>query len=120
MLNLDTHILIAFVEGTLKPAERALLEESSWAISAMVLWELHKLVQKGRIVYSPDHPQMADLLKNITILPLDRAVARASVNLDFNSDPADEIIAATSIVHRIPLVTRDARIRASRKVPLAL
>jgi PIN domain nuclease of toxin-antitoxin system len=39
--------------------------------------------------------------------------------LDFRADPADEIIAATSIVHRIPLRTRDARIRRSALVPLA-
>ncbi|MHB8421047.1 MAG: hypothetical protein ACYDCL_23495, partial [Myxococcales bacterium] len=47
------------------------------------------------------------------------AVARASTELDFRSDPADELIAATSIVHRVPLVTRDRRIRRSRKVRFA-
>jgi predicted nucleic acid-binding protein len=40
--------------------------------------------------------------------------------LDFRGDPADELIAATSIVHRLPLVTRDARIRKSKVVPLAV
>jgi predicted nucleic acid-binding protein len=33
--------------------------------------------------------------------------------------PADKLIAATSIVHKIPLLTRDRRIRDSRIVPLA-
>ncbi len=32
---------------------------------------------------------------------------------------ADEIIGATSVVHRVPLVTRDQRIRRPRLVPLA-
>ncbi len=32
---------------------------------------------------------------------------------------ARELIAATSLVHRVPLMTRDARIRRSRSVPLA-
>lgn len=32
--------------------------------------------------------------------------------------PADELIAATSVVHNVPLVTRDPRLRASRIVPL--
>jgi PIN domain nuclease of toxin-antitoxin system len=36
--------------------------------------------------------------------------------LDFRSDPADEIIAATSLAHNVPLVTRDARVRASKLV----
>jgi predicted nucleic acid-binding protein len=33
--------------------------------------------------------------------------------------PADELIAATSVVHRVPLVTRDRQIRRSKLVPLA-
>ena len=52
--------------------------------------------------------------------PLTLDVCRAIRTLDFRGDPADELIAATSVVHRIPLVTRDARIRRSRRVPLAL
>jgi PIN domain nuclease of toxin-antitoxin system len=39
--------------------------------------------------------------------------------LDFDSDPADEIIAATSVVHRVPLLTRDRRMRRSKLVPIA-
>jgi PIN domain nuclease of toxin-antitoxin system len=39
--------------------------------------------------------------------------------LDFASDPADELIAATSVVERIPLLTRDQKILKSRMVPLA-
>jgi PIN domain nuclease of toxin-antitoxin system len=36
--------------------------------------------------------------------------------LDFRSDPADELIAATSLTHNVPLVTRDARIRSSKLI----
>ena len=32
---------------------------------------------------------------------------------------ADELIAATSVAHDVPLVTREARIRRSRRVPIA-
>jgi PIN domain nuclease of toxin-antitoxin system len=39
--------------------------------------------------------------------------------LDFDSDPADEIIAATSLVHRVPLMTRDRKMRRSKLVPIA-
>jgi len=46
-------------------------------------------------------------------------VCRTSCELDFRGDPADELIAATSVVHQVPLVTRDRKIRASRLVPLA-
>jgi predicted nucleic acid-binding protein len=34
-------------------------------------------------------------------------------------DPADELIAATSLVHGVPLVTRDRALLASKVVPLA-
>ena len=53
------------------------------------------------------------------VRPLDLSVARASTRLDFRADPADELIAATSIVHGIPLLTRDRRMRRSKLVSLA-
>jgi PIN domain nuclease of toxin-antitoxin system len=34
-------------------------------------------------------------------------------------DPADELIGATSVVHQVPLVTRDRGLRGSKLVPLA-
>jgi predicted nucleic acid-binding protein len=58
------------------------------------------------------------VIARVRIWPLDLAVARAIAKLDFASDPA-VIIAASSLVHGIPLVTRDRRIRRSRLVPLA-
>ena len=51
--------------------------------------------------------------------PIDLTVARASTRLDFRSDPADEIIAATSVVHNVPLLARNDVIRSSTMVPLA-
>jgi PIN domain nuclease of toxin-antitoxin system len=45
-------------------------------------------------------------------------VCRAIRELDFQGDPADEIIAATSVVHRVALMTRDRKIKSSRLVPL--
>ena len=50
---------------------------------------------------------------------MDLAIARMSTRLDFSGDPTDELIAATSVVHDVPLLTRDGVIRASRLVPLA-
>jgi PIN domain nuclease of toxin-antitoxin system len=53
------------------------------------------------------------------VWPLDLAVSLCATRFDFKGDPADEIIAATSAVHKVPLLTRDRRIRASRLVPFA-
>ena len=58
-------------------------------------------------------------MSRLQVWPIDLAVARASTRLDFRGDPADELIAATSIVHEIPLLTRDRRMRRSKIVPLA-
>jgi PIN domain nuclease of toxin-antitoxin system len=58
-------------------------------------------------------------MARIRVWPLDLAVCKALRALDFRGDPADEINAATSLVHGVPLVTRDRRIRRSKCVPLA-
>ena len=119
MLNLDTHILIFALEGRLTRRERQLLSSSLWSISAIVLWELSKLLQLGRISVDVASPEFALALSQIRVWPLDLAVCKAIRTLDFRGDPADEIIAATSLVHNVPLLTRGRRIRASKRVPLA-
>jgi PIN domain nuclease of toxin-antitoxin system len=119
MLNLDTHILIHALEGSLTAPERRLLAEEPWSISAIVLWEIAKLAQLGRIDVDMESPDFTRIFARIHIWPLNLAVCRQSSELDFTGDPADELIAATSVVHRIPLVTRDRKIRKSKLVPLA-
>ena len=119
MLNLDTHMLVFAVTGELRLAERRLLAETSWSMSSIVLCELAKLAQLGRVDIDLDDREVVSLLSRIRVWPIDFAVARASTRLDFRGDPADEIIAATSVVHDVPLLTRDRVIRRSKIVPLA-
>ena len=119
MLNLDTHVLLHALGGSLRPRERALLERESWSISSIVLWEIAKLAQLGRIQIDLDDAALTRVLAHIQVWPLSLDICRAIRSLDFRADPADEIIAATSLVHGIPLLTRDARLRKSRRVPLA-
>ncbi|MBZ5725735.1 MAG: type II toxin-antitoxin system VapC family toxin [Acidobacteriia bacterium] len=119
MLNLDTHILIYALAGRLMPRERALLQGDQWSVSAIVLWELAKLAQLGRINLDIHAVEFARALSGIHVWPLDLEVCRMLGSLDFRSDPADEIIAATSLAHRVALVTRDRRMRNSKIVPIA-
>lgn len=119
MLNLDTHMLIHALRGDLNQRELDLLSGSPWGVAAIVLWELAKLAQLGRIDMDLDDPEVDAVLAGLHVWPLDLAVAKASVRLDFRGDPADELIAATSVVHAVPLLTRDRQIRESRLVPLA-
>ena len=120
MLNLDTHVLIHALRGDVRPRERELLEGDSWGVAAIVLWELAKLAQLGRITVDLDDSDVRAALSRVHVWPLDLEVALASTRLDFSGDPADELIAATSVVHRVPLLTRDRRIRRSKLVPLAV
>ncbi len=118
MLNLDTHILVYAMAGTLKDREAKLLRSDRWGISAIVLWELAKLAELGRIELDLNDPDVERFLAQLHVWPLSLAVVRALAILDFRGDPADELIAATSVVHNAPLLTRDRRILRSRVVPL--
>jgi PIN domain nuclease of toxin-antitoxin system len=119
MLNVDTHILLYTLLGELTPREARIVSHQSLGISAIVLWEIAKLHQKGRITLSLADPEVIQMLEQVHVWPLTREVCLKLSELDFQSNPADELIAATSLVHRVKLLTRDRRIRASRKVPLA-
>lgn len=120
MLNLDTHILVAFLQGKLTRDEDRALARQVWGISPIVLWELASLRALGRIRIDLDDRELQHDLRAIPVFPLSLEVAMLCARLDFQSDPADQIIAATSIHYDAPLVTRDSRIRGSRMVPFAL
>jgi len=114
MLNLDTHILVALLSGDLSDRELRLIQGQQLAISDIVLWELAKMIQLGRLAMDLEGPEFRACLQSLTVIPITLEIARRSTQLDFSSDPADEIIAATSIVQDIPLLTRDRRILRSR------
>ena len=96
-----------------------MLAATPWGIAAIVLWELAKLAQLGRITCDFEDPTIADAISSVHVWQLNLEIAQVSTQLDFRGDPADELIAATSIVHRVPLLTRDREIRRSKRVPLA-
>lgn len=119
MLNLDTHILLYAVTGDLTAAESKLLRTHPWSISAIVLWEIAKLAQLGRIKVDLEDRKVERVLRSVYLWPITADIARMSTRLDVHGDPADELIGATSIVHEVPLITRDRSLRRSRKIPLA-
>jgi PIN domain nuclease of toxin-antitoxin system len=120
VLNLDTHMLIALLVGDLSREERACLLEHEWAVSDIVFWEMAKLIDLGRLELDLASAEFQNCLRKLTVIPISLDIARRSCQLDFSADPADEIIAATSVVEKIPLLTRDRRMRRSRMVPLAI
>lgn len=119
MLNLDTHILLHAVTASLTAKETKLLSAEQWSISAIVLWEIAKLAQLGRLEVDLDDRQVVRVLTSVHVWPITAEIAKTSTRLDVPGDPADELIGATSIVHDVRLVTRDKALRRSRKIPLA-
>lgn len=109
MLHLDAHFLIKALEGILAQKERTLLETEPERESPVSYCGR----SKGLLSW-------ADCTTAWIILgwPISREVCLGLRRLDFQSDPADQIIAATSLETGVPLITRDTRIRSSRIVPL--
>ena len=75
MLNLDTHILVFAVSADLRPPEQAMLAQGRWSISAIVLWELAKLVELGRVDMDLDDREVTRTLGRLHVWPIDLAVA---------------------------------------------
>jgi PIN domain nuclease of toxin-antitoxin system len=120
MVNIDTHIFLFGLAGELSAHERKILAGKTTGISAIVLWEVAKLyIKQGRVNVSLEDPDLLRALAGMTVWPVDRNVCRRLLELDFTSDPADELIAATSLAYNAPLLTRDRHIRSSQRVPLA-
>ena len=119
LINLDTHVLVHALTEGLRTRERQLLTTRQWGVSAIVLWEMARLAQRGWITVDLDDLDVREVLASIHVWPLDLDVTLQSTRLDSQAGPADELIAATSVVHRVPLLTRDRTIRKSRMVPLA-
>jgi PIN domain nuclease of toxin-antitoxin system len=118
-LLLDTHVWIWLSMEDRKSlsarALRALQQASLKFISAISCWELAKLVEKRRMGLSiPTLTWIQRSLKefDIRLLELTAEIAVESTLINgMHADPADQIIAATSRVTGMPLLTSDKRLR---------
>ena len=119
MLNLDTHMLLFALQNQVSTSEKDALSRHRWGISSIVLWEITKLHQRKRINMGLDSPVLMQALAELEIWPISREICLNMLKLDFSSDLADELIAATSLTYKVPLLTRDNRIRTSKLVHFA-
>src|SRR3989475_12519987 len=87
--NLAPHLPPPPRVGTLPRRESALLSRETWSISAIVLWEIGKLAQLGRIAVNLDDPELVRALTRLHTWPLSLDVCRAIRDLDVRGDPAD-------------------------------
>jgi PIN domain nuclease of toxin-antitoxin system len=119
---IDTHIWLWYAEGVserLRPSSIKKLDDArrtdGLVVSAISVWEIGVLTQKGRIQLSVplrDWVHKALGVSGIRFAPLDAAAAAESTLLPGNphGDPADRILIATARTQNIVLATRDAGI----------
>jgi PIN domain nuclease of toxin-antitoxin system len=120
LILLDTHVWIWWAAEPKKLSEkarRAIDSDDEIGVSAISTWEVAMLVSKGRLELDRDvllWVRQALALPKVTLIPLspEIAVASATLGTGFPGDPADRILAATALRLRVPLVTRDRRLRS--------
>lgn len=132
MILLDTHAWIWWLaqpESLSEAARRvidAAVETSAdgggVAVSAISAWELATLAARGRLELTEGPRAWVErcvALPFFSFVPVDHRVALRSVDFGkvLHADPADRMIVATAIVHDLPLVTKDDRLRNAGLVP---
>jgi PIN domain nuclease of toxin-antitoxin system len=104
--------------GRLSRAAAAAIEMAdSILVSPLTCWEIATLHRLGRIELDREPTTwVRDLLRSdrIATAPLSSEAAAWAGTLDdaFPGDPIDRLLYATARDHRIPLVTKDERMRA--------
>lgn len=127
MITVDTHIIIwdALKPDSLSPRAKKAISKSNQEdgiiFSEISLWEIAMLIRKKRLIIEVSFIEFIELVKKSNkylLKGITSEIADLSVNLpdDINPDPADRIIAATSLFYNTPLVTSDRNLLQSKKV----
>ena len=88
-------------------------------ISDISIWEISMLIKKKRLQIDSTAAAFLNLFlqsRNVSVQSISPEIAELSVNFDhhINNDPADRIIAATSIICNAQLVTADQNLRTNK------
>jgi len=94
-------------------------QDNTLIISDISIWEISMLIQRNRLEINITAKNFVNLYlasRNIAIQHISPEIAELSVRFgsEINNDPADRIIAATSIVQNARLVTADSNLRNSK------
>ena len=118
---LDTHVVLWWQAGgdrLTRAASRAIDTAGEILISPLTCWEIATLHRLGRIELDRDPQQwIRDLLagERISGAPLTAEAAAWAGGLaaEFPGDPIDRLLYGTARDLRVPLVTKDDRLRAA-------
>jgi PIN domain nuclease of toxin-antitoxin system len=119
---LDTHAWVWISAGA-PEAKRAATFRGRSVVSAISVWEVTMLVQKGRLELDPNVDTWIDanLKRPVELEPLSPAICIASSRLpEFHGDPADRLIVATALTLGLPLITADKKIHEWNKAHSAI
>ena len=120
MILLDT---CAIIWDALEPdkltadAKRAIKHaESELIICDISIWEISMLIKKKRLVIDAVAAGFVNLLlqsRNFHVQAITPEIASLSVDFgsEISSDPADRLIAATSIIMGAPIISADRNLR---------
>ncbi len=122
MILLDTCAIIwdALDASKLSPDAINAIEanEGELIICDISIWEISMLIKRKRLVIDDTASGFLNLLlqsRNYLIQEITPEIAELSVNFgsEINNDPADRLIAATSILGNAPVVTADHNLRST-------
>ncbi len=122
MIVLDTHALIWWVNGDAQlsaPARTAIADAQQGGrvlVSAITIWEIAMLVERGRIALAMDLDQWLAAVREldgVEVMPVSAQGAMQSATLpgEFHKDPADRMIVALARELNAPVVTADQKIQ---------
>ncbi len=120
MILLDTCVLIwdAIEPNKLTSKAKQAIEDSEndLIICDISIWEISMLIKKNRLSVDDSSSRFINLIiqsRNFQIQQITPEIAELSVNFgsEINNDPADRLIAATSILKNIPIITADQNLR---------
>ena len=122
MIVLDTCAIIwdALDNSKLSPKAKNAIELNAreLIISDISIWEISMLIKKKRLVVDDSASGFVHLVlqsRNYQVQEITPEIAELSVNFgsEINNDPADRLIAATSVLGNAPVVTADENLRGA-------
>jgi PIN domain nuclease of toxin-antitoxin system len=121
----DTHVLLFWADQPKRLSKAARtavahgIDAGSLACADISLWEISMLYARGRInnqagVTAADYIRDILAAMALTVLPITAEIAELAQGSFFtHGDPADRLIAATALVHRVPLLSADEHLRVA-------
>ncbi len=127
MILLDTCAIVwdALARDKLSTTAASVIEQADRAQDILIcdisIWEVAMLIRLKRVEVNTTASKLLNLLidaRSITVQEITPEIAEVSVNLskEVNNDPADRLIAATSIIRGAPIVTADQNLRNAMSI----